>query len=107
MRGKRMAKGMGADLLRQPGPAHGDLDGLVDDAGVHMMATGDTRTRVDGEMPSREDILPAPFCCGLPIFPGQRLGQVDGSMALRQVLLMQGFDSGEVVLEERGQRGRK
>jgi hypothetical protein len=45
VRGERMAKGVGADGLRQTGTADGHLDGLVDDAGVNVMATGDTGTR--------------------------------------------------------------
>jgi hypothetical protein len=34
-----MAKDVGADGLCQPGTAHGHLDGFVDDARVHVMAT--------------------------------------------------------------------
>jgi hypothetical protein len=33
---------MCGDMLRQTGTANRHLDGFVDDAGVHMMATGDT-----------------------------------------------------------------
>ena len=64
--GEGVPKGMGADLLRQTGTANRHLDGLVDDAGVHVMATGDTGTRVDGNIPGGKDVLPAPFlaACG-------------------------------------------
>ena len=72
-----------------------------------MMATGDTSTRVHGEIPGREDILPAPLRGGIPILPSQRMGKVYCPMALRQILLMQGFDPGEVVLEERDERRGK
>jgi hypothetical protein len=65
VRGEGMAKGVGADGLRQAGTSDGPLDGFVDDAGVHVMATGDTRTRVYGDVPSREDILPALFFGGV------------------------------------------
>ena len=71
------------------------------------MAPGDTGAGVDGHVASGEDVLPAPFRRCLPIFPFQRMGKVDCPMALRQILLMQGFDPGEVVLEERGERRRK
>ena len=64
-----MPKSMGADVLRQTGTADGHLDGLVDDAGVDVMATGDTGTRVDGDVPGGEDILPAPFRGGMRILP--------------------------------------
>ncbi len=39
--GEGMTKGMCGDLLRQAGTANRHLDGFVDDAGVHVMATGD------------------------------------------------------------------
>ena len=61
---KTMATGVGADGLRQTGTADGHLDGVVDDAAVHVMATGDSGTRVDGDVPGGEDILPAPFFGG-------------------------------------------
>jgi hypothetical protein len=67
--GEGMTKGMCADLLRQTGTANRHFDGLVDDAGVNMMATGDARTRVNGEIPGRKDILPAPFLGGIGVFP--------------------------------------
>ena len=105
--GEGMPKGMRADLLRQPGTAYRHLDGLVNDAGVNVLATGDTGTRVHGEIPGGEDILPAPFRRCQPILPFQRMGQGDGPIALRQILLMQGFDPGEVVLEERDERRGK
>src|SRR5919106_6027734 len=100
-----MPKGMGADLLRQTGTADGHLDGLVDDTGVNVMATGDTRTRVDGNVPGGEDILPTPFLGGIRILPSQSMGQVDLAMPLSQVLLMQRLDPGQVVLEQRGECG--
>jgi hypothetical protein len=59
VRRKGVAKGLGADVRRQTGTADGSHDGVVDDAGIHMMTACDTRTRVDGESPGGEDILPA------------------------------------------------
>jgi hypothetical protein len=75
--GKGMAKCVGADGLRQTGTANGHLDGFVDDAGVNMMAMGDTGTRVDGEVSGGEDVLPAPFLGGMRRLPSQRIGQID------------------------------
>jgi len=63
--GEGMAKGVGADGLRQSGTADRYLDGFVDDAGVNVMATGDTGTRVYGDVPGGKDILPAPFLGGI------------------------------------------
>jgi hypothetical protein len=51
VRGDGMAPGVGAEGLRQTDTADGHLDGVVDDAGVNVMATGPTGTRVDGEIP--------------------------------------------------------
>src|SRR5205823_11777476 len=105
--GEGMPKGIGADVLCQTGTANRHLDGFVDNAGVNMMATGDTGTRVDGNVPGGEDILPAPFLGGIRILPSQRMGQVDLAMPLRQILLMQRLDPGQVVLEQRGECGGK
>ena len=41
VRGKGVAKGMGADVLRQTGTADRYLDGFVDDAGINMMTAGE------------------------------------------------------------------
>ncbi len=105
VRGEGMAKGVGTDGLRQPGTADGHLDGFVDDAGVNVMATGDTGTRVYGDVPGGEDILPTPFLGGMRSLPSQRMGQVDLAMPLSRILLMQRLDPGQVVLEQRGERG--
>jgi hypothetical protein len=75
--GEGMTKGMRADVLRQTGTADRHLDSLVNDARINMMATGDTRTRVYGDVPGGEDILPAPFFSDIGGFPSQRMGQVD------------------------------
>ena len=72
-----------------------------------MMATGEARTWIDGNVPGGEDIRPPPCLGGMRVFPRQRMGQVDLATALRQILLRQGLDSGEVVLAQRGQRGGK
>jgi hypothetical protein len=65
------------------------------------MATGDTGTRVYGDVPGREDILPALFLGGLGVFASQRMGEAGLAMPLSQVLLMQRLDPGQVVLEQR------
>ena len=72
--GEGMAKGVSADGLRQTGTADGHLDGFVDDTGVNVMPTGNTRTRVYGDVPGGEDILPTPFLGGMRRLPSQRMG---------------------------------
>jgi hypothetical protein len=61
--GKGRAKGVGADGLRQPSAVDRHLNGLVDDAGVHMTAPDEARLRVYGEIPGGEDRRPTP-CFG-------------------------------------------
>src|SRR5262245_15507788 len=102
-----MAQGVSADGLRQTGTTDGYLDGFVDDAGVNVMATGDTGMRVDGDVPGGEAILPAPFLGGMRILSSQSMGQVDLAMPLRQVLLMQCLDPGQALLEQRDTYGGK
>ena len=48
--GEGMAKGMCADVLREPGTANGHFDGFVNNAGINVMAAGHTRTRVYGQI---------------------------------------------------------
>jgi len=64
-------KGMCADVLRESGTVNGHFDSLVDNAGINVMAAGDTRTRVYGQIPGGEHILPAPFRGGGGILPSQ------------------------------------
>jgi hypothetical protein len=98
--GNRMTQGVGADVLGQTGPAHRHLDGLVDDARVHMMATGDASTWIHGKIPRGKDILPALFFRGRRIFSRQRMRQGHLAIPLHQVLLMPRPDPGQVVLEQ-------
>ncbi len=86
--GEGMAKGMRADVLREPGTANGHFDGFVDDAGINVMAAGHTGTRVYGQIPGGEHILPAPFLGGTGILPSQSMRQVHLAMPLSQILLM-------------------
>jgi hypothetical protein len=75
VRGEGVAKGVGADGLRQTGPADRDLDGFVDDAGIHMMAARDTGTRVYGEVPRGEDLRPPPLLRGTGYFRSRAWGR--------------------------------
>jgi hypothetical protein len=102
--GAGMAKGLGADGLRQTGTADGHRDGLVDDAGGNVMAGDDTGTRSYGEIPGGEDLRPDPCLGDMRSLPSQRMGQVDLAMPLSRILLMPRPDPGQVVLEQRGKR---
>jgi hypothetical protein len=69
------------------------------------MTACDTSTRVYGEVPGGEDILPAPLLGGTGIRALQRMGQVDLAMALRRILRVQRPAPGQVILEQRRERG--
>ena len=86
--GEGMAKGMCADVLREPGTANGHFDGFVDDAGINVMAAGHTRTRAYGQIPGGEHILPAPFLGGGGILPSQSMRQVHLAMTLSRTASM-------------------
>jgi hypothetical protein len=98
--GEGMTEGVRADLLGQPGAANRRLDGLVDNAGINVVATGDAGTRVNREIAGREDVLPAPLRGGR-VFPSQRMGEIHLAMPLSQVLLIERLDSSQMVLEQR------
>ena len=105
VRGKGVTKGMGADVLRQTGPADRYFDGFVDDAGINMMTACDTSTRVYGEVPGGEDLQPAPLLGGIGILPIPRMGQVDFTVALSRIPLMQRLDPGQLILKQGRERG--
>ena len=104
---KGMTKRMSADLLRQTGAAHRCLDGFVDNTWVKMVATGETRSRINRERPGRKDILPAPFPGSRGVFARQRIREIHRTIPLRQIMLMERVDPSEVVLQQRRQGGRK
>jgi len=101
MRSETMAKGVGADRLDDARQAGRLLDRFLQAALVQVVAARDARTRVRGQGVSREDVLPAPLLVGIGIFPLQGAGQVDGAVAMGQVLLVQGFHPLQMFLEQR------
>ncbi len=54
-----------------------------------MMATLDTRTRIDAAPGGREEVLPSELSVGLRVFPGQRMRQRDPAGPLGEVALVQ------------------
>ena len=96
-----MAKRMRTDFLYQTGPARGFLYGLIDHAGINMMPSDDIAARICRQGVCWKYILPAPLFCGIRIFPGKGMGQIDRSAALVQIVLMSGLDLGQMALEKR------
>jgi hypothetical protein len=98
---------MGTDGFGQSGMPHGHFEGFVDDTGGDMMAAGDAGTGVNGHGMGEKDVLPAPCRGGLGRRARQGMRQVHRPMALRQILVMQGVDPGQMLLEEGDARGGK
>jgi hypothetical protein len=101
--GEGVPQGMGAERRRQSGTANRPLDGLVEDAGVHVMATGDTGTRGGGHLPGGEDVRPTPCLGGLRGLASERMGPGDLAMPVPHVLLRPRLDPSQVALEHRGE----
>ena len=54
-----------------------------------MMPPDDTGQWIGEDISGGKKILPAPFPGGVGIFPFQGVGQIDGSMSGRQILIME------------------
>lgn len=96
-----MPEGISADILGQACLTYGNLDGFVDDAGINVMAARQAGTRVDRKVTGRKHVLPSPLFARLRILVGERVRQINVPMSLSQILLVEGFDFGQVILKER------
>ena len=67
MGGEGMPKRVGTDVFGQARPVHACFDGLVDDAGINVVATRDARTRVHRQVAGGKQVLPTPHFAGLEI----------------------------------------
>jgi hypothetical protein len=105
--GEGMTEGVSADLLSQAGAADRHLNGLVDNTGINMMATDDTRASVNGDIPRGKYVLSDPFPSSPGVLPGQGIGQVHLAAPFGEILLMKCSYPTQMVLEERRQADRK
>src|SRR5262245_52063531 len=101
MGGEGMPKGVGTDVFGYARPLHAGFDGLVDNAGIDVVATRDARAWVYRQVSGGKQILPAPFFAGLRKFSRKCVRQVDLPVTPAQILLVEGFDFGEMILQER------
>jgi hypothetical protein len=106
MGGKAVAKRMRTHSFGQPNLPSSDADGFVDHAGIHMMAPDDPGAGFLGKMAGRQNILSTPLAACLRIFSRQGMWEIDFTMSLRQVGLMQCFHLCEVVFQQGNHRGR-
>jgi hypothetical protein len=105
VRGKAVAEGVTTGGLGNAGQAHGIFDRALQIAFVHVMAAREAGARVSRQSLRREHVLPTPFFGGVGGFAIQRIGQVDLSIAGRQVLPMQQLDALEMFLQGRDEAG--
>jgi len=96
-RGKTLAPTVDA------GPFGSPADGALEGAEAHM-AADEAGAGVHRQAWGGEDPLPGPFPSGVGVLAGQGIGQVDGAVALGQVLLVQAPDLLKMFLEGFDQR---
>jgi len=100
--GEGVAEGVGGDVFGgDTGQFGGSADGFLEAAFVGMVAAGFVREGVNRQVFSREDVLPGPFTGSVGVFVGEGVGQVDGSVAFFDVLLVNLLDAGQVFAQGR------
>jgi hypothetical protein len=99
--GEAVAQSVGSDGLDDTRQASRPFDRLLQAAFVQVMAAHDAGTWMLRKATGWENVLPAPFPVGVGVFARQGVGQEDCAIALAQILLVQGFYSLEMFLEQR------
>ena len=100
MCGEAVAKRMRTDPLADSRLTDGLGNGLVDGAGVEMVAANLAGARVGGPMTGGEDVLPSPILVGVRVLAGQGVGEIHLSIALRQILSMDHLHAYKVFFQE-------
>ena len=80
-----VAQGVAACRLGDARLQHGRPHGLLHAAFVHMVPSLLCRSRVNAELSSGEDVLPAPFEGGIRIFSRKGMGQKDACASRRPI----------------------
>jgi len=96
--GEGVAEGMGSDVLLDASELSRFADGLLEAALVEVVPAGDPCARVFGKGGGREHILPDPLAVGVGIFACQGIREVDPTVALGQVPLVNELDTLEMLL---------
>ena len=92
MCGKGMPKRVGADFFGQARAVDACSDGLVDDAGIDVVAARDTGTWIHRQVAGGKQVLPTPLPARVRIFPRECVRQVDLPVAPAQILLVESLD---------------
>ena len=69
MCGEGMPKRVGTDFFGEARPPPACFDGLVDDAGIDVVAARDARAWIHRQLAGRKQVLPTPFFASLRKFP--------------------------------------
>jgi hypothetical protein len=77
----------------------GVADMLLEGAGAHVVSAHNAGPRVEGKPAAREDVLPDPFPVGGWELALEGEGQVNGAVALAQVLLVDAFSELKLILQ--------
>jgi len=73
--GEGVAKGVGGNPFGDPGRPGCLTDGLLDAAGVEVVAQEASAARIAAEFWGRKEVLPHPGLGGVRVFAGQSLGE--------------------------------
>ena len=74
-------------------------NGLVDGAGVEMVAACSVGARVNGPMAGREDVLPSPILVGVRVLARQGVREIHLPITLLQIPLMDHLHAYKVILQ--------
>ncbi len=100
MSGEGVAEGMTTDRLAcDTGQASGSAHGFLKTTFIGMVTAHYISARVDGDAFGREDVLPGPFAGGVGIFPFEGRRQVDGSVTILDILLVDLLHAGKMFFE--------
>jgi len=99
--GETVPENMGCDVFCHTRPAGSSFDFPANAAGVEMMAADLSGSRVSGTFRGGKNVLPNPFSGSIGVFPRQASVKPDGSITLRQCLLVSDFNRLQVALKVR------
>src|SRR5215216_6097794 len=91
MRSKGMTEGMRRNGFIDPSEADRLLDGTLEYALILVVPHDLARLRIDRALTGRKSVLPAGFTACIGIFPSERIGQMNFSIAFLKVSLMKVF----------------
>ena len=99
MSGKVVPERMRTDGLANARLTHGVGNGLVDGAGIEMVAACLRDAPVDGPTPGGEDVLPSPVLVGLRVLAGQGVRKTDLPIPLLRILIVGHLTTWEVLFQ--------